>query len=213
MNWYKKVIISTHNIKIPEEIYGDIDEISNIVTNYRLSKKNENEVIGQLNFINPYTKQNENINIAIIPQNDQYKNSIANYKDNLITIFPYHLITNQTNFQILFNAYKLAITHEVTHAIDPKLKINNYTKNINQSLLFSRDDEFDAYSNQIKNDILNNFTPENEKLLRSWLSSADALNLPLFIKHYDIVIKDWLNNNPQYVKKLKTRLYNELFGE
>lgn len=215
MNWYKNIIIlSSHNIEIPEEIYEDINEISNIVTNYRLNNKTKPEIIGQLSFINPYTKQKENINIVIVPQDQNFEESIAtySYQKNLITIYPYHLITNETNYNKLFNAYKTAINHEIIHSIDPKPKLNNYINSLNKKEYFSREDEFDAYSNQIKNDILNNLTLENKELLKNWLISPDILNLPIFMQHYDNIIKYWLDNKPEYIKTLKIRLYNDFFG-
>ena len=214
MNWYKNIIIfSSHNIEIPEEIYEDIDEISDIVTNYRLNNKTESEIIGQLGFTNPYTKQKENIHIVIVPQNEQYQDSLANYNNNLISIFPYHLITNQVDYQLLFYAYRTSIVHEVIHAIDPKLKLDNYVNNMDETQFFSRADEFDAYSNQIKNNILNNLNPENKELLKNWLVSPDILNLPLFMEPYYIVIEDWYNKKPEYIKTLKIRLYNNFFGD
>ncbi len=214
-NWYKNIKYSTRNIKIPNEIEEDINEISKIVTDYRFSNKQKENYIGKLKFTNPYSKQKEKIDIIIIPQNEEFENAIAVYNPfkNSIVVFPYHLITNETNYNKLFNIYKLSIEHEIIHSIDPKSKLDKFLYDTDTEKYLVREDEFDAYSNQIKNDILNNLTPENKELLKNWLISPDILNLPIFMQHYDNIIKQWLDKKPEYIKTLKIRLYNNFFGD
>ena len=65
-NWYKNIIkFSSWNLKFPEELYKDIDEISSECEKYHLLGENERRYVGTVNFQNPYDKIGESIDAII----------------------------------------------------------------------------------------------------------------------------------------------------
>ena len=215
MNWFKK--ISSFNLRFTDEIEQDIKEVAKTVLNYYLSKNQEPLAAGVFKFTDPYQNIQRQINIVVLPSS-QTSDQIAHYdsKEKTISIFPYNLQAEITNENMLLNAFEDAIKHEAAHVIDPKFRLKPKKKtNIYE---YYSPIEFDGYSKQIteqiKREIKNNsnIKPTVEEWLRT-----DTLQQGNPILNYIEVLTAWdqsdQENNTDYIRRLKLRIYNEALQE
>jgi len=216
MNWFKNIIFSSHNLKFPQNIEKQINDISNECVKYYFSKQNKAIYGGTLNFINPYTNQSDSINTAIFPSAPTDLENTAgtfNPQKRIISIFPYRHNIENINHDKLFNHIKEHLYHEVSHAIDPKFLIKDWWRTRSQVDYLSREEEFDAYSKQIECTIRNNINEANIENLKIWLKTNDLNLIPNCLQPHKDKIQYWQKNKPIYIQKLKQRLYNSFIGE
>ena len=66
MNWYKK-IYSSYNLRLPKEIYPQIDEITEKILDYYKNYNNNSQssFLGKISFFNKYINNNSVSNIYI----------------------------------------------------------------------------------------------------------------------------------------------------
>ena len=215
MNWLKK--ISSFNLRFTNEIEQDIPEIAKTVLTYYLNNNQEPLAAGVLKVTDPYKNIQRQINVVILPSsktNDQ----IAHYdaKEELISIFPYNLQLKIINKNMLLNAFEDIIKHEIAHAIDPKLSLKS-KKETNIYEYYSPI-EFDGYSKQIteqiKREIKNNINIK--PIVKEWLRT-DILQQGNPILNYIKILMAWdqsdQENNTDYIRRLKLRIYNEALQE
>ncbi|MFA5758894.1 MAG: hypothetical protein WC942_06020 [Clostridia bacterium] len=211
MNWYKRNKLASNNIKFPENIEEDINEISEYCVNYYFEGRQGKEFIKEINFINPYKNKQERVYIVVYPSTSNKIEAIASFnsQNKTIVIFPYHNNTDNINRYELFILIKRAVYHEITHAIDPKLSIPNWQKNRINIKYELKQEEFDAYSKQIEITIKNNLNENNFEEFKNWLLSSDINTIPFYLDWYkNKFLKEWEKYKPIYIKKLKQRLYN-----
>ena len=211
MNWYLKIISSSHNLKFPEGIEEQINALINQCVKYCFSKQNKPIYGGTFIYINPYTNQQDSINSIIFPSAPHsFEKTIAlfNPQKRSISIFPYNHNINNISPSILFNYLKPYIYHEISHAIDPKFLIKDWWKNRKNIDYLLREEEFDAYSKQIEYIIQNNINKTNIENLKTWLKTNDINIIPDYLQCHKNKIQYWQENKPIYIKKLKQRIYN-----
>ena len=212
MNWFKK--ISSFNLRFTDEIEQDIQEIAQTVLEYYLNNIQEPQYLGSVKFTDPYQNTQRKVNIVVLPSsktNDQFGYYDPN--EETVSIFPHNLQTKIKNKTLLFNAFEDGIRHEIAHVIDPKLKIKETGKDN-----YLSPEEFDAYSKQIteqlKREIKNNknIKPVVEEYLRT-----NTLQRSNPISNFTEILEIWnksdQENNTDYIRRLKLRIYNEVLQE
>ena len=176
---------------------------------YIKKNKTDAEYIGIVKYDNPYTRKKDEIKIVIFPFDNNFRDAIAVYNTsrNTISLFAYHI--NTTDLPSLYNEFVEAITHEMTHAIDIKLKTN---RNIVEDNYLDRDFEFDGISAQITEHIKNNLNDTNLSDFRNWMRTLSD-NVPIVILPFRDYINYWKTNKPNWFGKLIQRIYNEIFSD
>ena len=227
-NWYKKYIFSSWNLKFPENIYPQVDNIvENIVNFYQ----NFNDIpssplnIGTVSFVNPYNNKNVISNIYInnkkviddggtIAKRDRVNGNVY------FNIFGNLLFKEPTEIELssLRNFSRQHLIHELSHSIDPKIvnlnKVYDYSE-------YLKPTEFDAYSKEITEYIKRAYSfPENKNILKEWIIGVNfggiddtikaILKMPEPIFY---IIQYWRDNSPEFYRKLRQRLYNEVLNE
>lgn len=215
MNWYRILKFASNNIIFPDDIRQQIDNISKICVDYYLANRQDKTLIGEFSFINPYTNQQDLIPAVVYPYDFAMKGltAVFNPQRRIITIFPYHNKVQNINKNNLFLHFKENISHEITHAIDPKFLIPDWWRNRNKISYYSKEEEFDAYSKQMEITIKSNLNKENFAEFKNWLVSSDLSLLPQYLDFYKEMLSFWYKYKPEYVKKLKQRLYNDFIGK
>ncbi len=215
MNWYKNIIkFSSHNIKFPENLDNDINEIVEEAINYYYSNEEKPKITDNIDIIDPYTKEEDKIIFVIQPFTVDFINTIASFnpQNRIVSIFPYHHNLENFNEQILFQHYKEKIYHEIAHFIDPKFKIKDFWKDRNKINYLLREEEFDAYSKEIEFVVKSNLNDNNIEEFKQWLRDGNISFLPIYLNFYREMISYWYKNKPEYIKILKQRLYNVMKG-
>ena len=230
MNWYNKLKFSSYNLRMPPEIYPQIDTIvENILNFYRnyTGLPNSPIKIGTISFIDNYSGENVSSDIYLnnITIEDDY-NTLAkrdritgNIYFNIYNIHSSNDISEQ-NLSKVKNIIKNQLIHELSHSIDPKIKsLDKKYPNVEE---YSKPTEFDAYSKELTEYIKKAYEkPENRKIIKEWLISnsfgelfrdtnenlLNILNIPQPI--FDI-INFWRIKNFTYLRKFRQRIYNEV---
>jgi hypothetical protein len=228
MNWYKKVKISSNTLKLPPEIYPQIETI---IKNILLFYKNFQSLpsspiqIGTISFLDKYSNQNVSSNIYINNKFVEQAGNIPAQRDRItgniyfniykeVNVFPERIDENY-----LKNILTNQLYHELSHSIDPKIiSLQKQYPNMSD---WSKPTEFDAYSRELIEYVKNAYqNPQNKESIKQWLVSESfgetnpeintILNIPspLFV-----IINFWKQNNPIYIKKLKQRIYNEVINQ
>jgi hypothetical protein len=223
MSWLSRVFkVSSITLRFSEEIKEDIKNIVDAVLNYYLVKSQYVSSFDPWKFKDPYSGQNREINIKILPESPT-SNQIAQYIPlvSTIEIFPHNLKTSVTDESLLFSAFYNAISHEVAHCIDPKLSPLLVNKNLKKTKEKSESDnyvnpvEFDGYSKQIIEDLKQqvDYNPSVLRSIMNWLRT-NFLELYSPINMYSSVLKYWTESDKikktDYIRKLKQRIYNEV---
>jgi len=212
MNWFKK--ISSFNLKFTDEIEQDIQEIAKTVLEYYLNNSQEPQYLGSVKFTDPYQNTQREVNIIVLPSSktsDQFGYYDPN--EETVSIFPHNLRTKITNRTLLFNAFEDGIRHEIAHVIDPKLKIKETGKD-----KYLSPEEFDAYSKQITEQLKREIENNNniQPIIEEWLRT-DILQDGNPILNYIEALTAWdqsdQENNTNYIRKLKLRIYNEILAK
>ncbi len=225
MNWYKNIIFSSRNLKLPEgteeQVRGIVDKI--IISLQNLQNLPEDPIlIGQINFINPYNKQNSLSNIYLNNKTvEETGNTVAmrdrQTGDIYLNIYKAFLLSHKNLIDINYTKkiLKEHLFHELTHSIDPKIINLNKTYDMYE---YDKPTEFDAYSREITNYINTAYkSEENQALLKRYMVSnsfgeplddiINILNMPI---NLFFIIKYWKENNPKYIKQLRQRIFNEV---
>ena len=234
MNWYNKILFSAHNFRHNEDNGADIDYITNEVVNYVLLNKQNKEVLNSISLDNSYTGEKEIVNVIIAPIDPEEGGDpgVYNPQKRIISIYPYHIKTKSTDKQELFNIYKPFVSHEITHALDPSIKEGKWKRpdrlGVPKTLRF---DEFNAYSKQIKDYLLDIITPKNDGKneqqieqirkyidsrilqIKEWMRLQDMNLIPKEILNYQGMLLKWQKEKPEYIRSFFDKLYNDLFGE
>jgi len=215
INWYKKIIYSSNNIKFPEDLDNKIDEIAQKSVDFFYSNSEKPIYGGDINIIDPYTDKEDKILFTIYPFTPNEINSIAvfNPQKRIITIFPFHHNLSYFNENILFQLYKEKIYHEITHFIDPKFKIPDWWRDRSKIDYLKREEEFDAYSKEIEFVIKSDLNEQNREKIKDWLRNGNIYSLPYFFDPYKDTIGYWKDNVPNFYRMLKQRIYNLLMEE
>jgi len=210
MNWYKKIIFSTRNLKFPEKIEEQIDEATHAAVNYYFSNNQEKTYQGSFTYVNPYGKKDKPIPILTHPYTIENINEIANFnpQHRLINVFPYHHNLRDVNPTSLFNYLKPFIYHEFAHAVDPKFLIPEWWRGRENIPYYEKEEEFDAYSKQMELIIQSNLNKDNTNEFKKWITSTDILSMPQYLNYFYNIIENWRTYKPEYIKLLRQRLYN-----
>jgi len=229
MNWYKKIKFSSYNLKMPPEIYPQIDNIVESILNFYRNYTglpSSPEKIGTISFVDNYSGENISSDIYINNNFVEKDNRIPAKRDRITgnIYFNIYEIVDRYPEQINMNVLKTYLTnqlvHELSHSIDPKIKsLNKRYPNTHEYL---KPTEFDAYSKELTEYIKTAYEkPENRKMIKEWLVSnsfgelfrntnenlLNILNISQLI--FDI-INFWKINNPTYLRKFRQRIYNEV---
>lgn len=216
MSWlYKINKYSSWNIRFSKEIENDIEQISDIITEYYLKKTQEKEAFNW-EFTNNYTNNKDSVLVAILPHSkNQEQIALYDPANNIINIYPFNLKTQVIDKTLIKNVLKNALQHEFTHKIDPKIK--NYKEPKNQYEYYTSRLEFDGYAKQIIEDLKNQvkLNPLISTEVLNWLRTPGKIPTPL--KPYEEILSYWnqhdKTSNFEYIKTLKKRIYNELYGD
>ena len=108
MNWFKNIILSSHNLQFPEKMEEQVNDLTNKCVEYYFSKQNKKIYAGTFNFINPYTNQSDSIPVVIFPRTLEFNNIIAlfNPQKRSLSVFPYDLLTIITTSTISIRVFQ-----------------------------------------------------------------------------------------------------------
>ena len=227
-NWYKNTTYSSWNLKTPENIYPQIDNIvNNIVDFYRTLKEVPSTPlkIGTVSFLDEYSGNNIFSDIYI--NNKMVEDDGGTFakrdRDNgniYFNIFKEAILNgvNEQYLNTLRNFLRGNLIHELSHSIDPKIVDLDKTYNLYDYL---KPTEFDAYSKEITDFIKKAYQDKNNReILKDWIVSSDfgiyseeinnILNMPSPLFQ---IINIWKNNNLKFYRKLRQRIANEVFYE
>jgi len=225
MNWYKRIKFSSYNLRIPPEIYSQINNtVENILNFYKnyTGLPNSPEKIGTISFVDNYSGENISSDIYINNNFVENDNDIPAKRDRItgnIYFNIYKIIDRypeQIDLNILKPYLENQLMHELSHSIDPKIKsLNKRYPNTHEYL---KPTEFDAYSLEITGYIKKAYKkPENRKIIKEWLISnsfgkLDQNIIDILKIHPDLfrIINFWRINNPIYFRKFRQRIYNEV---
>jgi hypothetical protein len=228
MNWFKKLLAS-HNLRLPDSVYPQIDTIVEIIINYckNLTSIPSTPVqMGIISFVDIYTNQNLNIKIFLDNRmaneellSGREKNTGDIYVGVYYDIFGKELSSNLTSTFRQF--LKNQIIHELSHSVDQKITNINLQNKYNNNLYLLKSTEFDAYSKEITEYIKAAYkNPLNQKMIMNWLKSnnfgtnsiennqiKNILNINPEL--FDI-INYWRVNKPTYLQKFRQRIINDI---
>ena len=232
MNWFKR---ASNNIRIPQEIQKDILQISQIIfedwIEFAASKK-QYKFYDSIDFINPYTKENQTIFICVVRKNINFQQSTCAFDppSKTILIFPEHFvrykIVSSVKDKSLVTAIASCLIHEFTHILDPKMskdnkfqgqektkQINEHLNNGNKKPYYFFPPEIDAFSKQISYDIIQQLSnnPNLKDDILQWLKGNSFNVVPAFLSNtkYHAVFNNW-KSNQQIVNLVKRRIYNDI---
>lgn len=167
-----------------------------------------------ITFKNPYTNNIETIKVLLTSTDKKFPYSVAAYnpQTNYITVFTHNLDTTGKNREEIFTLYRSYISHEFVHAIDPSIKGDKWRNkerlNIDEKLRF---DEFNAYSKQIADYLINIINPQNEEQIKNWMRTQNMRFIPKEIMNYQGLLLKWQKEKPEYIRKFFDKLYSDLF--
>lgn len=229
VNWYRIFKSAAFNIKFTEEINPQIEQIVNQLLQYLYNLQEipaQPIFMGQINYINPYNKQEIHNNIYL-------NNKIMEDENNTVA-----MIDRQTG-NVYINIYKTFIPpkikpadylyvkeilknhliHEIIHSADPKISNLNKIYDLPE---YSKPTEFDAYSKEITSYMLNYYKNLNDKqkeTIETWIKNnnfgertGDIKDLLYMPDDLFNIMKYWKVNNPDYIRKLRQRLYTEVIN-
>jgi len=229
MNWYKKIKFSSYNLKMPPEIYPQIDNIvENILNFYRnyTGLPSSPEKIGTISFVDNYSGENVSSDIYInnsfmkddgntLAKRDRITGNIYFNIYDVIEISP-----DEINMNVLKSYLTNQIIHELSHSIDTKIK--SLDKKYPNTHEYLKPTEFDGYSQELTGYIKKAYEkPENRKMIKEWLISnsfgelsrntnEDLLNILKIPQPIFDIINFWKISNSIYLKKFRQRIYNEV---
>lgn len=229
MNWYKKVIFSSWNLKFPQEIYFQIEETVSLIIPILINLiklPNSPIFIKKIESVNIYNNNLISSNIYLNNEFVEKENGfdVPGLRDRItgdiyLNIYK-SFVYNKHSIDINYFRERLTnhIIHELSHSIDPKIVELNKVYNIYEYL---KPTEFDAYSKEITESIKNAYrNKDNKEILKNWIISnsfgepipeiINILNMP---ENNYYLIQFWRNNQPTFYKKLRQRLYNEVLNE
>jgi hypothetical protein len=188
--------------------------------------------IGPAVFDSDYDDEKVRIRLLISPKIVKGKFSDYDPQKEEVTIFPYAFynvlkrgLVPANIIDPLIRELRVTLHHEFAHSIDPKVEIPkhfNAKRKTTKDYLKSQV-EFDAISKEISEIIKLRFEniktfPVADRMkeyqslieqIESWLKS-DNMNLTLidsYLNKYNEIILEWRDENPEFVHKLKQRIY------
>lgn len=225
MNWYK---ISSHNIRIPDNVYIQINNIAQLAAQKNKEDQNgSEEQLGVIKFIDIYS--GENISVNVVLSDKQWSGGyFASYNpvNNFIILLRFGgNIDNwdTVSIQDLKKQFYSSIVHEIIHSIDPKIR-KDLSYNINQEYDF-KFHEFDALCYEITNSVI--LELKDIEIIDSDEFVKAKKDIKIFLKNkilynqscpdifggiYCKIIKKWIQN-PVFLKKFKQRIVNALEKE
>ena len=226
-NWFIRLLKeASWNIGFTEEIITDIKWLANTAVDFCINKTKISDVI-PWHITNPYTNTKETIQVIIYTQLDTQKEintgkvsagtgAFYNDSNNSLGIFPYNL-GNISNFnkQEFISKITGLIQHEMTHAIDPKIRMDRPQTIPGSDAYYNLPIEFDAYCKQIIEELRGKMTNTTIKDGVLYYIQTNNIGIDNPISAHSKAISAWINSDKRgytdYIRRFKTRLYNELF--
>jgi len=229
MNWFKIYKYNSYNLRLPTEIESQIDIVVNNIINFYKTLKSipaSPVQIGTISFFNIYSKSDISVNIFMNNQfveddGDTPAKRDRNTGNIYLNIFKQSIsvpqdFNDESLKYTLRNTLKNQLYHELSHSIDPKIiSLNKQYSGMDEKL---RPTEFDGYSQEITRYILEAYKiPQNKEKIREWVTSSffgednneimGLLKIPDYIFN---IIKKWRYDNPDFLKRFRQRIYNEI---
>lgn len=217
MNWYKK---STRSIRFSENLQQQVDQIvEQIVDYFRV----HNEVPKEIMRVGTIASYNHFHNIPVVSRvfltNKCMESGSGAFRDRktgdiFINVFCNGFtLTGEEKEAVSRLKYKIALGHEINHSSDAKINKNMFYDHEDE---FLRPTEFDAYSKSIIEAVktLYNKGEEESNFVKNALRLGNVFMLADGMDDYFThILIAWEEKNPEYIKTLLKRIYNEVINE